>query len=131
MDDSQLMSIATMAYNHLKNACPVDTGNMKYNAIRLTRVSENKIEVSIEASIAPYVVYTNEKWLSPRWKGKKNPNEKWIDDAADEIAARIRAFFGDRARFVVSADEVVNRRANKAFLDSPEGQALLRRYGLI
>lgn len=131
MDSSRLVSIATMAYNHLKNSCPVDTGNMKYNAIRLTRLSGNKIEVSIEASIAPYVVYTNEKWLSPRWKGKKNPNEKWIDDAAEEIAARIKAFFGDGARFLFSADEVANRRANKAFLDSPEGQDMLRRYGLI
>ena len=129
MDDSQLIAVATMAYNHLKNVCPVDTGNMKYNAIRFTRLSENKIEVSIEASIAPYVVYTHEQWLSPKWGPHTNPNEKWIDDAADAIAAKISASLGGRAR--VSAEGIADRRANKAFLDSPEGQAMLRRYRLI
>lgn len=124
-----LLSFATLAYDHLKKVCPVDTGNMKTNAIQFKQLSESQIEVSIEASIAPYVVYTNEKWLSPTWKGRKNPNEKWIDDAADYVAEAIRKKIGKRAKF--TAEGVEDRRANKAFLDSPEGQNLLRRYGLI
>lgn len=31
--------------------------------------------------------YTNEIWISPRWKGKKNPNEGWWQGA---IAAAVQ-----------------------------------------
>lgn len=25
-----------------------------------------------------YIAYTVERWISPRWKGRENPNEQWI-----------------------------------------------------
>lgn len=31
--------------------------------------------------------YTNEPWISPKWHGKKNPNEGWFDRTADYIAS--------------------------------------------
>lgn len=25
-----------------------------------------------------YIAYTVERWISPQWRGRKNPNEQWI-----------------------------------------------------
>ena len=30
--------------------------------------------------------FTNEPWISPKWKGKKNPNEEWFQKASEMIA---------------------------------------------
>jgi len=27
-----------------------------------------------------YAAATNEEWVSPRWKGRQNPNQGWVDD---------------------------------------------------
>lgn len=34
---------------------------------------------------AYYMPYTNEKWVSPRWHGKQNPNQDWWDKAIYDI----------------------------------------------
>lgn len=34
---------------------------------------------------AYYMPYTNEKWISPRWKGKQNPNYRWWDKSIDDV----------------------------------------------
>lgn len=39
--------------------------------------------------IAPYMPYTNEPWLSPRWNGKQNPNEGWWNDSIEFIVQYI------------------------------------------
>lgn len=39
--------------------------------------------------IAPYVPYTNEPWISPKWNGKKNPNEGWWDRFVAEFTKRL------------------------------------------
>jgi hypothetical protein len=52
---------------------------MRFNATSIRRVSPTVIEIKVDAKIAPYVVYTNEPWISPKWKGAKNPNEKWFE----------------------------------------------------
>lgn len=62
------------------------TGNMRFNATSIRRVSPTVIEIKVDAKIAPYVVYTNEPWISPKWKGAKNPNEKWFDKTAEAFA---------------------------------------------
>ena len=33
-----------------------------------------------------YMPYTNELWVSPRWRGRQNPNLKWFDVAVFELA---------------------------------------------
>ena len=68
------------------------TGNLKYNSLRVLKVPDG-VYVYIDENIAPYAVYTNEKWISPKWKGAKNPNENWWEkmvtkfaqDLADEL----------------------------------------------
>jgi hypothetical protein len=86
---TRVARIAHEAYNYLKSVSPYDTGNLRYNAIKIIKHSNSKYEILIDGRIAPYAVYTNEKWISPKWNGRKNPNEKWIDMAAQFIAERI------------------------------------------
>lgn len=39
--------------------------------------------------IAPYMPYTNEEWVSPKWNGAKNPNEGWWNDTIEFIVQYI------------------------------------------
>ena len=43
----------------------------------------------VDESIAPYVPYTNEPWISEKWNGKKNPNEGWFERATGFVATYI------------------------------------------
>ena len=64
------------------------TGNMAFNALRY-RVEGDIFHIWIDEGIAPYVVYTNEPWKSPKWHGKQNPNEGWWECFCDEFAKRL------------------------------------------
>lgn len=70
------------------------TGNMRYNASKIRRVDQNTTEMMIDANIAPYVVYTNEPWISPKWNGKKNPNQGWFERATEAVAVELAAMLG-------------------------------------
>lgn len=70
------------------------TGNMRYNASKIRRVDQNTTEMLIDANIAPYVVYTNEPWISPKWNGKKNPNQGWFERATEAVAIELAAMLG-------------------------------------
>lgn len=63
---------------------PYRTGNLRLNAIRFEMVDNTTCKIYIDDVIAPYVYYTNEKWESPRWNGKQNPNEGWVERAIEE-----------------------------------------------
>ena len=68
------------------------TGNMAYNALHVRSKTLNdsfKAMIYIDDEIAPYVYYTNERWLSPKWKGHKNPNENWVKKGINRIALLI------------------------------------------
>lgn len=76
-----------------RSKTPIDTGNLRYNSTvtqQYTAFGHNVGIIYIEDEIAPYVYYTNEPWISPKWHGKKNPNEGWVDRAilavVDEVA---------------------------------------------
>lgn len=82
------------ALHYLKSLVPKDTGNMRYNATKVENLGGGKWRLYVDETIAPYVPYTNEPWISPKWKGKKNPNEGWFERAthlvANYISARVR-----------------------------------------
>ena len=61
------------------------TGNMAYNASRIKYPDSNTAVIYVDEHIAPYVPYTNEVWISPKWKGKKNPNQGWFERARDIV----------------------------------------------
>lgn len=80
---------------------PKSTGNLRNNAIRLEQTSGNTYTLYIsgkpkDLGIAPYVVYTNEPWISPKWKGAQNPNEGWIQDAVQKMVEYIRQETGGK-----------------------------------
>lgn len=64
------------------------TGSMAFNALQY-RIEQGVFRVWIDEQIAPYVVFTNEAWLSAKWNGKKNPNEGWWQRFCDEFARRL------------------------------------------
>jgi hypothetical protein len=75
--------------NHYGNKQRGSTGNMAFNALQSRYKALNTkhiAEIYIDDKIAPYVYYTNERWLSQKWKGHKNPNEGWVLRGANKIA---------------------------------------------
>lgn len=71
-----------------KKWVPRDTGNLAYNGITIS-VEGDFLIIEANPNIVPYIPYTNEPWISPKWKGKKNPNEGWWDRFATEFARRL------------------------------------------
>ncbi|MDE6586136.1 MAG: hypothetical protein K2K80_05610 [Clostridia bacterium] len=67
---------------------PRDTDNMAFNALEY-EILNGILAININPKIAPYVPYTNEPWLSPKWNGKKNPNEGWWDSFVAEFTKRL------------------------------------------
>ena len=96
------------AVDELRKKAPKDTGNLAYNAIKYKWNSPTQFEIYIDVGDtdafvkgehlvkgrAPYTPFTNEVWISPRWKGKKNPNENWWNDAIEDIIIYIAKNLG-------------------------------------
>ena len=62
---------------------------LKDDAIRIVCSARGEYTIWVDGFIAPYAVYTNEPWTSPKWNGIPNPNEHWIDNAVKRIAEMI------------------------------------------
>lgn len=86
---SEQRAIINGAVNVLRFQTPIDTGNMRYNATYAKYLGDGVWEIVVDESIAPYVPYTNEPWISEKWNGKKNPNEGWFDRASALVATYI------------------------------------------
>ena len=69
----------------MQGFAPQDTGNLAFNALKIEFPSTGVCEIYIDESIAPYMKYTEFPWISPKWNGKKNPNEGWFEHAAITI----------------------------------------------
>lgn len=78
-----------------KTRYKTSTGNMAFNALKYV-VEGDVFRVYIDEQIAPYVWYTIKPWLSPRWHGKRNPNQDWNKIFQDEFAARLSRRLGGR-----------------------------------
>ena len=94
MNKHQQIELAIMdAVSTLRHFIPKDTGNMRYNAFKIEPLGDMKWKIFIDEKVAPYVVYVNEKWVSPKWNGKTNPNEGFwqyiVKRLADMIATAI------------------------------------------
>lgn len=89
MTAETLKRLAYEAFEHVKRVCPKDTLNLQNNAIKIVQVSDREWQITIGGAEAPYAVYTNEPWQSPRWNGKQNPNQGWINEAVKHIAEMI------------------------------------------
>ena len=72
----------------VKISSPINTGNLRHNAIRYEFIDKDTFKIYVDESIAPYMPFTNEIWLSEKWINKKtgikavNPNEGWWQNKA-------------------------------------------------
>lgn len=71
------------------------TGNMAFNALKYV-VEGDVFRVYVDEQIAPYVWYTIKPWLSPRWHGKRNPNQDWDKIFHDEFTQRLARKLGGK-----------------------------------
>ena len=84
-----------MKFKWIFSTCtPIDTGNLRYNAVQSRFHGQKECRIYVDTDIAPYMPYTNEKWVSPKWNGKANPNEGWFKKA---IETAIASVYGNRA----------------------------------
>lgn len=89
MTTEEIARLANRAYWIVFYSTPIDTGNLRFNALRIKQTFPDVWEIYVDSDkdtgIAPYMVYTNEPWTSPKWGGKQNPNEGWWDKVAKEV----------------------------------------------
>lgn len=80
-----------------KTRYKTSTGNMAFNALKY-REEGNAFIVYIDDAIAPYFPYTEYPWISPRWNGKSNPNEGWVERFQEEFARRLAQRLGGKIK---------------------------------
>lgn len=96
MEQSQFIALTMNAFQIFRSIVPIDTGNMRYNATNYMNMGGLSCQIKVDANIAPYAVYTNAPWISPRWHGKKNPNEGWVEGGVELIAMYLAQSLGGR-----------------------------------
>lgn len=88
-------------FKQITGRVPRDTGNLQMNGIEIQFPEPKTCVISINEEIAPYVFFTNEKWISPKWNGKQNPNEAWWQ----RIIAYFMEEFAKRLNGVLKEDD--------------------------
>ena len=86
--------VLTVDKRRERRVVPIDTGNLRYNATSYKSTGELMCRILVDGAVAPYAVYTNEPWLSPRWHGKKNPNEGWVKGGVELVAMHLSQQLG-------------------------------------
>ena len=86
------------ALKAVRARAPIKTGNLRLNATNYVRLGRLEAKIKIDGIIAPYAVFTNEKWVSPKWGGKQNPNEGWVNDAFEQAIQIIAETLGGELR---------------------------------
>lgn len=90
LEQSDIFRACIETAEELKQAVfvPYDTGNLCNNAIRY-RIEGDTFHLWVDENIAPYMVFTNEEWISPKWRGKANPNEGWWQEWCETFMRRL------------------------------------------
>lgn len=92
MNILQLQSVIT---DIARYTAPFDTGNLQ-NSI-FSELKFPNIEIVSRGAIAPYNIYTDARWISPRWGGKRNPNQGWFSlDITANVAKWINAYYNGK-----------------------------------
>lgn len=100
MTDRMFETICLSIFTNLKVLSPFDTGNLRYHAIKYEFIDAKTCKFYVDEDIAPYMPYTNEPWRAERWKGAKNPNEGWWDNASQSMANAIQTIVGYKIKEV-------------------------------
>ncbi len=83
--------------NAYGNKVKGSTGNLYANAIKLRKRVNKKsttYTIYVDSKVAPYMPFTTEPWIAAKWKGKKNPNEGWWDNAVKAIMQELATTLG-------------------------------------
>ena len=72
-----------------KSQAPTRKGTLK-GQIRVER-SDNGFNI---ISDIYYMHYTEKEWVSPRWRGRANPNEGWFKEAFEMALRFISSVYG-------------------------------------
>lgn len=82
MTSNRFIRLCIECANILRKHSPYKTGNLRHNAIKIEFPDANTCRIYVELEIAPYMPFTNEKWIN---RSGDNPNEGWFDEAVQEI----------------------------------------------
>lgn len=108
INKTQFDRVFLQAVNELRKLAPKDTGNLAYNSIKYRWINDHQFEIYVDVGntsafvlgekfdkgVAPYMPFTNEEWISPKWNGKQNPNQDWWNKAIEYIIGFIAKRFG-------------------------------------
>lgn len=84
-----------VAMSYIMSNAPERTGDLKVSI----HLVENEDGFSIVVDI-DYMVYTEERWISPRWKGRENPRLYWLRETVEELARVFAAELGGVSVYV-------------------------------
>lgn len=116
MTDLQVMNVIFQTVEEMRpNFIPnpetrgkTSTGNMAFNSLRAYVGSQGGnlcVYIEMNENIAPYVVYTDKPWISPKWGGKKNPNEGWWERFLEELMRRLAQKLNGELTFYGGAND--------------------------
>lgn len=94
MTGQEFSDAADFAHGYVRARTPYRTGNLARNATRREMPSDSEARIYVDWNIAPYIPYVNEPWISPRWGGKKNPNESYWNDTAEALVYELAEYIG-------------------------------------
>lgn len=94
MTQEKFIQLTVGAFQIFQAIVPIDTGNMRYNATQFYSTGMRSVTIRVDGTVAPYALYTNAPWISPRWHGKKNPNEGWVKGGVEIVAMHISQQLG-------------------------------------
>lgn len=84
------MTLETYALTYFQNIAPRRTGKLKNSIVLISQPNGFEIDIT-----APHTVYTEEAWVHPRWRGRKNPNEAWIKNGVELLAQELSTQLGE------------------------------------
>lgn len=106
----------------LKLFAPFEWGNLM-NSIQIREITPYQYEVLIGGELVNYAPATNEEWVSPRWKGKQNPNQGWIEKCIESSLPVMKQIMaGDIS---LAEAEVMNSNLSNQVLDKFQARATL------
>lgn len=108
MNNRQFYSMCNDILREIRKVAPKRTGNLAYNSLKMEFVG-NTCKIYVDEDIAPYMPFTNEPWISPRWNGKQNPNEGWWGRGANRINDLIFTRLGDSISTAITPQGVYRR----------------------
>ena len=106
---AQIENVVQAALEAGRFLIPIDTGNERYNATLYANLGGGHLVIYVsgdgENGIAPYAPFTNEPWLSPRFNGKKNPNEGWWDRFVEFVVNYVQTALGGEVKHSIGEEQ--------------------------